>query len=133
MTRIEREKVSMSVKQILTARALSATSVIAVVVLRGRRPGRGLLALFALATALAMPESGGAENRLLTAALESITAEETLAHVDVLAADSLEGRAAGSRGGQAAARYIETRLGTLGIAPAGEGGRFTQPFYGAYR
>jgi hypothetical protein len=83
--------------------------------------------------AVSSPTPARAENNRLIAAMESITADELHDHVDLLAADALEGRAAGSRGGQAAARYIETQLATLGLAPAGEGGRYTQPFYGSHR
>jgi hypothetical protein len=74
-----------------------------------------------------------AEHSHFHSALESITVEELFEHVDVLADDTLEGRAAGSRGGQAAARYVESRLREIGVAAAGEGGRFTQPFYGTHQ
>jgi hypothetical protein len=88
---------------------------------------------WAVLIAATSPAPARAENNLLTAALDSITADELHEHVDLLAADALEGRAAGSRGGQAAARYIETQLATFGLTPAGEDGRYTQPFYGSYR
>ena len=88
------------------------------------------LSAFAL---FALIPTAAAENTAFSAALDSITATELYEHVDVLADDTLEGRAAGSRGGQAAARYIETRLRKIGATPAGENGRFTQLFYGSYR
>lgn len=92
---------------------------------------RTVLAVGALVAVF--PGGASAENTAVTAALDSITTSELFEHVDVLADDTLEGRAAGTRGGQAAARYIETRLREIGVAPAGEHGRFAQSFYGSYR
>jgi hypothetical protein len=122
-----------AVKSLLSSStSISVKSVLSVVVPRRWRSAP-CLCLIASAAIVLLPVTARAENRLLAAALDSITVDELHEHVDLLAADSLEGRAAGSRGGQAAARYIESRLGVLGIAPAGENGRFTQPFYGSYK
>ena len=77
--------------------------------------------------------SAHAENNHFHAALSSVTAEDLYDHVNVLADDTLEGRAAGSRGGIAAARYIETLLRKLDLEPAGPDDSFTQPFAGNYR
>jgi aminopeptidase YwaD len=50
-------------------------------------------------------------------------------HVVTLSADSLEGRAAGSRGGQAAAAYLQAELKRIpGLKPAGVAGSWQQPF-----
>lgn len=49
------------------------------------------------------------------------------AHVRFLADDSLEGRAAGSRGHETAARYVAAQLEALGLDPAGGGGSYLQP------
>lgn len=62
--------------------------------------------------------------------MASVTEQELLGHAGVLADDSLEGREAGTRGGLAAARYIESRLEDAGLQPAGDGGRFAQRFNG---
>lgn len=73
-----------------------------------------------------------AENReaALAAAMATVTETELLGHAGLLADDSLEGREAGTRGGLAAARYIESRLQEAGVRPAGDGGRFAQRFNG---
>jgi hypothetical protein len=48
-------------------------------------------------------------------------------HIRVLADDSLEGRAPGTRGFSGAAQYVETSLSTLGLDPAGIDGTYQQP------
>ncbi|GIX04651.1 MAG: hypothetical protein KatS3mg114_0520 [Planctomycetaceae bacterium] len=54
-------------------------------------------------------------------------------HVSVLAADALEGREAGQRGGQAAAAYLVQQFRQLGLAPAGDGMDYRQAFQGRYQ
>jgi hypothetical protein len=49
------------------------------------------------------------------------------AHVEFLADDLMEGRAAGSRGFDVAARYVATQFRLLGLAPAGTNGSYLQP------
>jgi Peptidase family M28 len=49
------------------------------------------------------------------------------AHIEFLADDQLEGRAAGSRGFDLAARYVATEFDALGLSPAGSGGGWYQP------
>src|SRR5438045_1285157 len=63
----------------------------------------------------------------LDAATATITNEELYNHAAFLADDSLEGRAAGTRGGRAAARYIETQLKAGKLKPAGDRGAYLQP------
>jgi hypothetical protein len=65
---------------------------------------------------------------MLAAARDSITADECYEHVEVLADDVYEGREAGSRGGHAAAKYIERQLAPYGMMPAGENGNYIQSF-----
>ncbi len=74
-----------------------------------------------------------AESKSLTAALESITSTELQAHVRYLANDSLEGREAGSHGGQLASSYLDAQLEALGLRAAGVDGKFDQPFGDNYR
>jgi hypothetical protein len=62
------------------------------------------------------------------AALASITDDELYHHVEVLADDVYEGRAAGTRGGRAAAQYLIEQLKADGIEPAGVDGSYVQPF-----
>ncbi|MFO0982818.1 MAG: M28 family peptidase [Planctomycetota bacterium] len=49
-------------------------------------------------------------------------------HVFVLASDALEGREAGTRGAEVAAKYIVQELCAIGVEPAGDGGGFLQTF-----
>ena len=60
-------------------------------------------------------------NALLSTAMESITTDELYHYVEVLADDVYEGRAAGSRGGHAAAQYIVKQLRPFNLSPAGTG------------
>lgn len=67
------------------------------------------------------------------AVVNSITEEKLKSHIEFLASDSLEGREAGSQGGQAAGTYIRGFLQKHGIKPGlGEEGYF-QEFEGGFR
>ncbi|NQT17151.1 MAG: hypothetical protein HQ582_30640, partial [Planctomycetes bacterium] len=67
----------------------------------GRAVSVAALACFACLVAVV----GAERDASFTAALESIHREELKGHVDYLADDALEGRAAGSRGGREAGDY----------------------------
>ncbi len=60
------------------------------------------------------------------AGLRAIQGPALSAHIRFLADDLLEGRAPGTRGHAIAARYFAAQLGSLGVAPAGEGGTWYQ-------
>ena len=49
------------------------------------------------------------------------------------AADSMEGRAAGTRGQERAVRFLEAEVTRLGLTPAGDGGTFRQTFFMRFR
>ena len=53
-------------------------------------------------------------------------AQSWWSHVETLAADGMEGRAAGSDGHRRAADYVAQRFGQYGLQPAGEGGGWFQ-------
>lgn len=69
----------------------------------------------------------------LRPAERTIRREDIKADVFTLAADALEGREAGTRGGWAAAAYIVRRLRQADVRPAGVEGDFFQEFGDAYR
>jgi hypothetical protein len=62
----------------------------------------------------------------VSAALAAIEPGMIEYHIDVLADDSLEGRAPGTRGYEGGARYAEETLRDLGILPAGMNGTYRQ-------
>ena len=64
----------------------------------------------------------------LNNAVSVISSADLKSHVDALADDTFEGRAAGTRGGRAAAGYLRRHLASLGLEGGGENGRFAQPF-----
>jgi hypothetical protein len=64
----------------------------------------------------------------LAAAMNSISSAELYEHVEVLADDVYEGRAAGSRGGRAAGQYLIKELRSFGFQPAGREGDYVQRF-----
>jgi len=66
-------------------------------------------------------------------ALESITVNDLRTHLDFLADDALEGRAAGANGGRAAGSYLIQQLEALNVAPGVGNKRFDQPFDGNMR
>jgi hypothetical protein len=84
--------------------------------------------LHCAAAMCALAEAATNSNSMLAAAVESITAGELYEHVEVLADDVYEGRAAGSRGGRAAAQYIVQQLRQTALEPAGAGGDYFQSF-----
>jgi hypothetical protein len=67
-------------------------------------------------------------NALYATALESITTDELYHYVEVLADDVYEGRAAGSRGGHAAAQWLVQQLRPFDLTPAGADGDYVQKF-----
>ena len=82
-----------------------------------------------LACALALVSAGvgiAAESAALHAARESIRSADLRRHVEVLADDSMEGRAAGTRGGYAAGGYIAEQLRKGKFSPAGADGGYFQ-------
>ncbi|MBM3998787.1 MAG: M20/M25/M40 family metallo-hydrolase [Planctomycetes bacterium] len=88
----------------------------------------------AVLTALFSAGTGASVERAAArAALESITSSELQRHVDVLADDMFEGRAAGTRGGHAAGAYLATFLKEQDLDGGGDRGSFFQPFQGACR
>jgi C-terminal processing protease CtpA/Prc len=82
---------------------------------------------------LSMESSASDRSAALEAAMATITAGELREHAGLLADDTLEGRAAGSRGGLAAGRYIESQLKKAGMTPAGDGGGYVQRFSPGYQ
>jgi hypothetical protein len=69
-----------------------------------------------------------AANNSLAAATASITDAELYRHVEVLADDIYEGRAAGSRGGHAAAKYVLDQLRADGLTEPADKGVEVQTF-----
>jgi hypothetical protein len=89
-----------------------------------------LVGWFALPAANASAADQGAA---IEAAIASITDDNLREHAGLLADDTLEGRAAGSRGGVTAARYIEKKLKEAGLEPAGDNGAYIQRFSPGYQ
>src|SRR5436853_3276725 len=77
--------------------------------------------------------ASAANTALYSAAMESITADELYHYVEVLADDVYEGRAAGSRGGHAAAQWLLQQLRPFQLTPAGTDGDYIQNFSDDYR
>src|SRR6478609_8178052 len=75
----------------------------------------------------------GVEVVELAKALDSVTTDELRRHAEFLADDTLEGREAGSRGGQAAASYLTKEFERHGLLAAGENRSYFQGFNGSCR
>ena len=73
------------------------------------------------------------EKTELAKAMDSVTTKELRKHAEFLADDTLEGREAGSRGGQAAANYLTKEFARQGLAAAGEERSYFQAFNGSCR
>lgn len=83
---------------------------------------------FAIVLVSSVSSTLAAHNNLFAAAMNSITDDELYEHVEVLADDVYEGRAAGSRGGHAAAHYILDQIKPYGLTPGGDNGSYVQTF-----
>jgi hypothetical protein len=92
------------------------------------QPLRRLIAIVVVIAAFSALKALAANNNMLAAALASITEDKLYRHVEVLADDVYEGRAAGSRGGHAAAQYVLEQLKPEGMTPAGDNNGFVQTF-----
>jgi hypothetical protein len=92
----------------------------------------GLVFVFGLAVASPLC-CGGAENADARSAADSVTVEDLRRHASALADDTFEGREAGTRGGRAAAGYLEAEFKRLGLKPAGVKGSYFQVFDGNSR
>jgi len=62
----------------------------------------------------------------LKTALESITAEDLLRHIKVLASDEYEGRAPGSKGEELTVNYLSQQFQKLGLKPGNPDGSYLQ-------
>jgi len=67
------------------------------------------------------------------AVVNSITVDELKTHIEFLASDSLEGREAGSQGGQAAGTYIRGFLQKHDVKPGLDEEGYFQEFEGGFR
>ena len=85
------------------------------------------LIFFLVLTAIFRGEATAGELNSRRAALNSIKSSELKSHVSLLADDTLEGREAGTRGGQAAAKYLAQFLATR-TKPAGTTTSYSQYF-----
>ena len=75
------------------------------------------------------PEAGARPARQALATLPPVFSEKAMReHVELLAADDLEGRGCGSPGLLQAAAYIESRFGTLGLMPGAGSGSYRMPW-----
>ena len=88
---------------------------------RNHRQLPGLTVVSMLAALAACGDAGAPQNA-------SITQDQLSADLHVLAHDSMGGRLVGSRQLGAAAEWIAGRFEELGLAGAGEGGGYLQPF-----
>src|SRR5262245_22413205 len=85
------------------------------------------VALITLALAMRQsPESRFAPSLEMQAALASITSEEVLRHVKVLASDQFEGRAPGSRGEELSVDYLIEQFKKFGLKPGNPDGAYIQ-------
>jgi hypothetical protein len=76
---------------------------------------------------------GAAESAAVSAVADSVTVADLRRHAAALADDTFEGREAGTRGGRAAAGYLEAEFKRIGLKPAGVKGSYFQVFDGNSR
>ena len=82
-----------------------------------------LLAALAAPLPAQQPASPGSPGARVARALDANTLR---AHLEFLADDALEGRAPGTRGGEAAAKYIAAQFRRMGLETAGDSGTYFQ-------
>ena len=84
-----------------------------------------LLSLFFLA-ACTSPGERSTRGKYIEPALESLSAEELMRHVRVLADDSFEGRGPGTAGDRKTVEYLVDQFRSLGLAPGNPDGSYVQ-------
>jgi Zn-dependent M28 family amino/carboxypeptidase len=77
------------------------------------------------ASAMVLLAAGCGEDPALTAALDLMTAEELAAHVEILSADSFEGRGPSSVGEERTTAYLQQQFEAIGLEP-GNGDSYLQ-------
>ena len=96
--------------------------------MRSSRVIAGLIVISASACAAPDDQTGDAPLSLeqMTPALESINADDLLRRTEVLAHDSMEGRAPGGAGEDRTVRYLETEMRRMGLGPGNPDGTYVQ-------
>ncbi|EAQ78895.1 M20/M25/M40 family metallo-hydrolase [Blastopirellula marina] len=92
-----------------------------------------MIRLISILALLLLAPLAAAGEATLGEAVHSIQSDDIKRHVETLAADSFEGREAGSRGGRAAGNYIVELVKAQGLQPAGDNGTYFQWFGSEYR
>jgi hypothetical protein len=100
---------------------------------RNLKPFRRFDVFFPILLLLMAAASAAEKSADYQAALESITSEDLLREVKVLAGEKMEGRESGSRGGRLAAQYLAEQFARRKLQPGGPDGKFEQPFQAAYQ
>jgi Zn-dependent M28 family amino/carboxypeptidase len=94
---------------------------------RGFSPAvRSLFALACVSTVLATPGVRAAADSKSAAGVPTIAGAQVRAHIEFLADDLMEGREAGTRGYDLAARYVAAVLKSAGLKPAADDGSYFQ-------
>ncbi|MGE5230222.1 MAG: hypothetical protein ACM3NS_00675, partial [Deltaproteobacteria bacterium] len=78
--------------------------------------------------ALLAPSAAAQAPKPLEAAAESITEQDVIRHIGVIADDSMMGRDTPSRGLELTAQYVADRFKAFGLAPGGENGTWFQRY-----
>jgi Zn-dependent M28 family amino/carboxypeptidase len=96
--------------------------------LRSSRVIAGLTLISSAACAAPDDQTGDAPISLeqMAPALESINADDLLRRTEVLAHDSMEGRAPGGVGEERTVRYLETEMRRMGLGPGNPDGTYMQ-------
>ncbi|SFF54970.1 Zn-dependent amino-or carboxypeptidase, M28 family [Fontimonas thermophila] len=85
-----------------------------------------VLSAAALGACVALPQPVSAPHAPDAAALASITADDLLAHVRVLASDAFEGRLPGTPGEEKTVAYLVEQFRSMGLAPGNPDGTYVQ-------
>jgi Zn-dependent M28 family amino/carboxypeptidase len=92
------------------------------------RPTAASLALLCSLALLLVVPAGAQAPKPLDAAAETITEQDVIRHIRVIADDSMLGRDTPSRGLDLTAQYVADRLKSFGLTPGGENGTWFQRY-----
>jgi hypothetical protein len=92
------------------------------------RPTAAPLALLCSLPLLLAPTAAAQAPKPLEAAAETITEQDVIRHIRVIADDSMLGRDTPSRGLDLTAQYVADRFKALGLTPGGENGTWFQRY-----
>jgi hypothetical protein len=93
---------------------------------QGSRMSNGIVGLLLSGLLVGCGSNGDSSEQSWDRAFESLTGANVRNHIEILAADDMQGREAGTAGHRKAAEYVASRFSELGLKPLGDNDTYFQ-------